>query len=299
MASSTGPILASGPCATLRRRSAASGADVAPAPRSTRAAQRAPRAPRRGGHTGDHVGDRPRPGHPPADEGLLGVSRPDHRRAPAQAASMRYLALFHWTELIQSSPIAVERSVYEVIGGAYRKNNVTKLELRFNPMKRNRGGEQDLDHIIAAAVRGMDRAVLEYPPGPRRPRSSASTAASPGTSTRSWPPRPSPGAAEGSSASTSQAPTPTASASPTTRHLSRVPSGRAGAHRPRRRDGWARRGARGTRGARAGPHRSRRPQRGGCERAGGAARAGDRARGVSELEPQHRSAAVRTPSCAG
>jgi adenosine deaminase len=74
-----------------------------------------------------------------------------------------YLDLFHWTELIQSSPIAVERSVYEVIGGAYRKNNVTQLELRFNPMKRNRGGEQDLDHIIAAAVRGMDRAVLEYP----------------------------------------------------------------------------------------------------------------------------------------
>jgi adenosine deaminase len=74
-----------------------------------------------------------------------------------------YLNLFHWTELIQSSPIAVERSVYEVIGGAYRKNNVTQLELRFNPMKRNRGGEQDLDHIIAAAVRGMDRAVLEYP----------------------------------------------------------------------------------------------------------------------------------------
>jgi adenosine deaminase len=74
-----------------------------------------------------------------------------------------YLDLFHWTELIQSSPIAVERSVYEVIGGAYRKNNVTEIELRFNPMKRNRGGEQDLDHIIAAAVRGMDRAVLEYP----------------------------------------------------------------------------------------------------------------------------------------
>ena len=74
-----------------------------------------------------------------------------------------YLQLFHWTELIQSSPLAVERSVYEVIGGAYRKNNVTTTELRFNPMKRNRGGEQDLDHIIAAALRGMDRAVLEYP----------------------------------------------------------------------------------------------------------------------------------------
>jgi adenosine deaminase len=33
-------------------------------------------------------------------------------------------------------------------------------------MKRNRGGEQDLDHIIAAAVRGMDRATLEYPVRP-------------------------------------------------------------------------------------------------------------------------------------
>jgi len=74
-----------------------------------------------------------------------------------------YLQLFHWTELIQSSPLAVERSTYEVIGGAYRKNNVTTMELRFNPMKRNRGGEQDLDHIISAAIRGMDRAILEYP----------------------------------------------------------------------------------------------------------------------------------------
>jgi adenosine deaminase len=78
----------------------------------------------------------------------------------------KYLALFHWTELIQSSPLAVERSVYEVIGGAYRKNNITTMELRFNPMKRNRGGEQDLDHIIAASLRGMDRAMLEYPVKP-------------------------------------------------------------------------------------------------------------------------------------
>ncbi|OGN80970.1 MAG: hypothetical protein A2X23_10950 [Chloroflexi bacterium GWC2_73_18] len=77
-----------------------------------------------------------------------------------------YLQLFHWTELIQSSPLAVERSVYEVIGGAYRKNNITTIELRFNPMKRNRGGEQDLDHIISAAIRGMDRAMLEYPVRP-------------------------------------------------------------------------------------------------------------------------------------
>jgi adenosine deaminase len=30
-------------------------------------------------------------------------------------------------------------------------------------MKRNRGGERDLDHIIMAAIRGLDRASLEYP----------------------------------------------------------------------------------------------------------------------------------------
>src|SRR5207253_1634624 len=71
--------------------------------------------------------------------------------------------IYHWTELIQSSPLAVERSVHAAIGGAYRSQGITTLELRFNPMKRNRGGEQDLDHIILAAIRGLDRASLEYP----------------------------------------------------------------------------------------------------------------------------------------
>jgi adenosine deaminase len=71
--------------------------------------------------------------------------------------------IYHWTELIQSSPIAVERSVHAAIGGAYRSQGITTLELRFNPMKRNRGGERDLDHIILAAIRGLDLASLEYP----------------------------------------------------------------------------------------------------------------------------------------
>src|SRR2546429_557586 len=71
--------------------------------------------------------------------------------------------IYHWTELIQSSPVAVERSVHNAIGGAYRSQGITTLELRFNPMKRNRGGERDLDHIIMAATRGLDLASLEYP----------------------------------------------------------------------------------------------------------------------------------------
>ncbi|MCE9673911.1 adenosine deaminase [Myxococcus stipitatus] len=74
-----------------------------------------------------------------------------------------YLKILHtWTEKIQSSPSAIERSVYEIIGKEYRGSRVTQIELRFNPMKRNLNSELDLDHIIHAALRGMDRAVLEY-----------------------------------------------------------------------------------------------------------------------------------------
>ena len=53
--------------------------------------------------------------------------------------------------------------MHAAISGAYRKQNITTLEIRFNPMKLNRGGERDLDHILLAAARGLDRAALEYP----------------------------------------------------------------------------------------------------------------------------------------
>jgi adenosine deaminase len=74
-----------------------------------------------------------------------------------------YLRIMHeWTEKIQSSPAAMERAVYEIIGKEYRSSRVDHIELRFNPMKRNQHGQRDLDHIIHAALRGMDLAVLEY-----------------------------------------------------------------------------------------------------------------------------------------
>jgi adenosine deaminase len=74
-----------------------------------------------------------------------------------------YLAILHtWTEKIQSSPMAIERAVHEILAKEYRGSRVTSMELRFNPMKRNLGGERDLDHLIHAALRGMDRACLEY-----------------------------------------------------------------------------------------------------------------------------------------
>jgi len=74
-----------------------------------------------------------------------------------------YLNYFHLTERIQSSTYAIEHSIRDVISSAYRKANVTQIEIRFNPMLRNRGGENDLDKIILSACVGMKKACLEYP----------------------------------------------------------------------------------------------------------------------------------------
>ncbi len=51
--------------------------------------------------------------------------------------------------------------MYEVMSGAYR-NNITHIEIRGVIMKHNNNGEQDLDYIIMAMLRGMERALLEY-----------------------------------------------------------------------------------------------------------------------------------------
>lgn len=64
---------------------------------------------------------------------------------------------------LSSGSIALEKSTYETMSGAYRSNNITLLELRGNPMKHNKEGEVDLDHVIMAMLRGMERALLEYP----------------------------------------------------------------------------------------------------------------------------------------
>ncbi|MBK8013495.1 MAG: amidohydrolase family protein [Deltaproteobacteria bacterium] len=83
---------------------------------------------------------------------------------PSKVRSLEdYIAIMHhWTEKIQSSPAAIERAVYEIFAKEYRGSRVRSMELRFNPMKRNAGGEKDLDHIIHAALRGLDRVCLEY-----------------------------------------------------------------------------------------------------------------------------------------
>ena len=63
---------------------------------------------------------------------------------------------------LSAGAIALEKAVYETFGGAYR-SGITLYELRGNPMKHNREGEVDLDHAIMAMIRGMERALVEYP----------------------------------------------------------------------------------------------------------------------------------------
>ncbi len=74
-----------------------------------------------------------------------------------------YHDLFDYTQRIQSSPYAVENAVHNAISYSYRKANVTFIEIKLNPMRRNKGGEHDLDKIILSACYGLKKVCLEYP----------------------------------------------------------------------------------------------------------------------------------------
>jgi len=69
---------------------------------------------------------------------------------------------FRVTEEIQSSPSAASVSAYQVVAKAYRRAQVTALELRFNPQKRMRHGLHTMDAIIVAVMQGLERATLHY-----------------------------------------------------------------------------------------------------------------------------------------
>lgn len=74
-----------------------------------------------------------------------------------------YLERFKAVHEIQSSPQAVERSVYHAVSHAYTKCNITTLEIRMNPMLRNRNNIYDLDRIIFNACMGINKAMMMYP----------------------------------------------------------------------------------------------------------------------------------------
>jgi adenosine deaminase len=69
---------------------------------------------------------------------------------------------FHVTELIQSSPHAASAAVYQAFVKAYRRSSITGMEVRYNPLKRLRGGVHNLESIILASIQGMQRASMHY-----------------------------------------------------------------------------------------------------------------------------------------
>jgi adenosine deaminase len=69
---------------------------------------------------------------------------------------------FKVTEEIQSSPSAASVSAYQVVAKAYRRAEVSAIELRFNPHKRMRHGLHTMDAIILAVMQGLERASLHY-----------------------------------------------------------------------------------------------------------------------------------------
>jgi len=62
---------------------------------------------------------------------------------------------------LSSGAHQVEQATYHTMTGAYHNDGIRLLELRNNPMKHNQDGQFDLDHIIMAMLRGMERALLE------------------------------------------------------------------------------------------------------------------------------------------
>lgn len=74
-----------------------------------------------------------------------------------------YLRMYELVHPVQSSPLAMKMCVEEAIKYAYVVHNLEHIELRFNPMKRNRGSEYDLDSIIVNACFGLQLAMIKYP----------------------------------------------------------------------------------------------------------------------------------------
>jgi adenosine deaminase len=86
-----------------------------------------------------------------------------HTKHTVQDVDELTTLMYEVTHLIQSSPEALPSIIQHATSGAYRHNNMIWQEWRVNPMRRNKSGERDLDHIIIAMLYGLDRVRIEYP----------------------------------------------------------------------------------------------------------------------------------------
>lgn len=75
----------------------------------------------------------------------------------------KYLQKFPLTQKIQSSPDAVGQSMFEAFSNNYRNSKVTYLEIRLNPLLRNKEGLYDVDFMILKACTALKKVKLAYP----------------------------------------------------------------------------------------------------------------------------------------
>lgn len=72
-----------------------------------------------------------------------------------------YLSILHTIDKAQSSPMAIERSVYNAFMSSYMAG-CGYLELRWNVTKRSANGNIDLDSLIISARAGMEKAKMNF-----------------------------------------------------------------------------------------------------------------------------------------
>jgi adenosine deaminase len=72
-----------------------------------------------------------------------------------------YLDVLHVVDKVQSSPQAVEKSVYHTFVGCFL-SGCQYQELRWNPTKRSQDGNIDLDKLIVSARAGLERAQVNF-----------------------------------------------------------------------------------------------------------------------------------------
>jgi len=80
---------------------------------------------------------------------------------PSNKNHEEYLKRFDLTQKIQSSPAAVSESVYSAVELAY-DGGLSGIEIRFNPMLRNKSGYYDLDSMIYSACHGLRRGIEAF-----------------------------------------------------------------------------------------------------------------------------------------
>lgn len=75
----------------------------------------------------------------------------------------KYLKKFDLVEEIQSTTFSIEQSIRDTLMNAFLRDGVDMMEIRFNPMLRNKSGFYDIDRMIESACTEMKKVTGMFP----------------------------------------------------------------------------------------------------------------------------------------